>query len=165
MIFTTAWKIKLKISIGLCLIEREDYIEEWVFFFMSVENDYCMQLSVCSGVAMRKSKKTDYHRYSLESKDTEVAGAQYIGQSPKLLVWGLSLIGHIPMLSISDCNPGQWQGKWCLPATPSWIQDGIINGRFGDWPKPYYLLLKDKKYEKKCLARLMSLTIEKHGKK
>lgn len=71
------------------------------------------------------------------------------------------------MLSTSHGNPGQWQGKWCLPATPSWIQDGIINGRFGDWPKPYYLLLRDKNYERKCLARLMSLTIEtmKHGKK
>lgn len=95
MIFTTAWKIKLKISIGLCLIEREDYIEEREFLFMSVDNDYCVQLSVCNGVGMRKSEKTDYHRHSLESKDIEVAGAQYIWHSPKLLcMWAESDRSH-----------------------------------------------------------------------
>lgn len=58
---------------------------------MSVDNDYCRQLSVCNGVGMRKSEKTDYHRYGLESKDIEVTEAQYIRHSLKILcMWAES---------------------------------------------------------------------------
>lgn len=91
---------------------------------MSVDNDSCMQLSVCNGVGMRKSKKTDYHRYSLESKDIEVPGAQYIGQSPKLLCVGAesdrshSYAKHFPRQSrpvagemMSACNT-QLNPRW-----------------------------------------------------
>lgn len=95
---------------------------------MSVDNDYCRQLSVCNGVGMRKSKKTDYHRYGLESKDIEVTEAQYIRHSPKILcMWAESegshsYAEHFPLHSrpvagemMSAChtqlNP-RWNHEW-----------------------------------------------------